>query len=310
MKDGILIVNKHKGVTSHDIIYKVRRLFCTKQVGHTGTLDPLAEGVLCVLVGRAVKASEYLVEHDKRYQAVLKLGLTTDTEDISGNVLSTCDKPLPESDDVIKAALEFKGDIMQIPPMYSALKRDGVKLADLARKGIEIEREARPVAVYDIGVTAVNPESGEYKLDVHCSKGTYIRTLCADIGKRLGCGGVMSSLVRTESGGFKLADSYSVEQLENMTEEQRLACLIPTERLFDSCPVLSLSDFPAHLSHNGAELYLDRNRSDIKKSRLSPDQLREGSRLRLYDANGFYAIGDVTAYPDGLAVKTVKLFRL
>lgn len=310
MKDGILIVNKHEGVTSHDIIYKVRRLFGTKQVGHTGTLDPMAKGVLCVLVGRAVKASEYLVEHDKRYRAGLKLGITTDTEDTSGNILSEYTKPLPEKEAVINAAKGFAGDIMQIPPMYSALKRDGVKLANLARKGIEIEREARPVSVYGIEVIPTDPENGEYLLDVHCSKGTYIRTLCADIGKALGCGGAMSSLVRVSSGGFDIDRSYTIEQLEQMGEEERYDCLIDTENLFLSCPVLRLSEFPAHLSHNGAELYLERNKKDIASSGIEKDQLVEGTRLRLYDAEGFYGIGDVTMYDEGLAIKTVKLFRL
>ncbi len=310
MKDGILIVNKHEGVTSHDIIYKVRRLFGTKQVGHTGTLDPMAKGVLCVLVGRAVKASEYLVEHDKRYRAGLKLGITTDTEDTSGNILSEYTKPLPEKEAVINAAKSFSGDIMQIPPMYSALKRDGVKLANLARKGIEIEREARPVSIYSIDVIPSDPENGEYLLDVHCSKGTYIRTLCADIGKALGCGGAMSSLVRVSSGGFDIDRSYTIEQLEQMAEDERYDCLIDTENLFLSCPVLKLSEFPAHLSHNGAELYLERNKKDIASSGIEKDQLVEGTRLRLYDAEGFYGIGDVTIYDEGLAIKTVKLFRL
>lgn len=310
MKDGILVVNKHEGVTSHDIIYKVRRLFCTKQVGHTGTLDPMAKGVLCVLVGRAVKASEYLVEHDKCYRAGLKLGITTDTEDTSGNIISQYTSPLPKEDEVIEAVKSFAGDIMQIPPMYSALKRDGVKLANLARKGIEIEREARPVSIYSISVLPQDPENGEYILDVHCSKGTYIRTLCADIGKKLGCGGAMSSLLRTASGGFDIENSYTIEQLEQMSLEERSGCLIDTEKLFTSCPVLQLSEFPAHLSHNGAELYLERNKKDIEASGLTIDQLSLGVRLRLYDGMGFYGIGDVTEYEDGLAIKTVKLFRL
>ena len=310
--DGILIVNKPCGMTSHDVIYKVRKIYKTKQVGHTGTLDPMATGVLVVLIGRAVKASEYLVTHDKCYKAGLKLGITTDTEDTSGNILFSLpeDRALPSQKEVFDAAASFVGNINQIPPMYSALKVGGRKLADLARKGISVEREPRPVSVFSIGISSVLEASGDYLLDVHCSKGTYIRTLCADIGSKLGCGGAMSSLVRTESGGFSLSESYTLDKLYEMDEDQLASCLIPTERLFSSCPVLRLSDYPAFLSKNGAELYLDRrNEADLVRSGLSLS-LPLGLRLRLYDKDGFFGIGDVMDFEDGRAIKAIKLFRL
>ncbi len=296
--DGVLIVNKAKGMTSHDVINKIRRLYGTKQVGHTGTLDPTAEGVLCVLIGRAVKASEYAVEHDKSYIAGLKLGVTTDTGDVTGNVLTTSDT-LPDEGAVFEAVSSFKGEISQIPPMYSALKVNGNKLCDLARKGITVEREARTVNIYGISVKSADAQRGEYSLFVSCSRGTYIRTLCEDIGQKLGVGATMSSLVRTESGGFRIEESYTLEDIESMTPEKREAILIDTEKLFSCLEIIRLPDFFARLALVGNEVYL-------KKIGLS---LPEGTRVRLYDSE-FFSLGEVREYPDGLAIKPIKKFRL
>ena len=180
--NGVLIVNKPEGITSHDVVGRIRKLYGTRKVGHTGTLDPLATGVLVILLGRAAKAAEYLVADRKTYRARLTLGLTTDTEDITGKIL-TESKDIPSAEAVASACEKFKGKIKQIPPMYSALKVDGKKLYDLAREGIEVERKARDIEIFRLDCAPTDKEN-EYELLVECSSGTYIRTLCADIGKR------------------------------------------------------------------------------------------------------------------------------
>lgn len=296
---GVILVNKHKGVTSHDIVFKIRRLFGTKKVGHTGTLDPLATGVLPVLVGRAAKAAEYLLSENKKYVAELKLGITTDTEDITGQILSKTNT-LPTKNEFFDACTHFVGDIEQIPPMYSALKVNGEKLVDLARRGIEIERQARKIKIYSITPQVINEEEGLYRIEVHCSKGTYIRTLCADIGAFLGCGAAMTELMRTESGGFKLENAYTVEQLEEMSIEQRHGLLMPVESLFEEAEAVELPDFYARLCRSGCEIYQKKIKTNISLD----------SFVRIYDKNGFFALGQVKNYPDGSAIKAVKLFVL
>ncbi|MBE6556835.1 MAG: tRNA pseudouridine(55) synthase TruB [Ruminococcaceae bacterium] len=295
---GVLIVNKHSGVTSHDIVGKVRRLYHTRRVGHTGTLDPMASGVLVVLVGRAAKASEYLTSHDKRYLATLRLGVVTDTEDSTGTVLSSTDA-CPSFEEVKQAASAFLGAYDQIPPMYSALKVDGKKLCDMARRGEEIERKARRVYVHELDVTPTESER-DYRLSVHCSSGTYVRTLCADIGQCLGVGGIMASLVRTAVADFSLEQAVSIAELETMSDDERLSRLIPTEALFASLPALSLPTFYETLCRNGCEIYQKKLGSAFG----------EGQRVRLYGKNGFFALGEVRSYPDGSAIKAVKQFDL
>ena len=298
MTDGVLLIDKGEGMTSFDVVGKIRRLYGTKQVGHTGTLDPMATGLLTVLVGRAVKASEYLTEHDKSYRATLKLGLTTDTEDVTGKVLTECDS-IPDAVAVKKVCESFVGSIKQIPPMYSALKRDGKKLCDLAREGIEIEREAREITVYSLTCTETDKKD-EYILEVACSKGTYIRTLCADIGKALGCGGVMAALRRTSVGDFSLDRAVTLNELENMTESEREVLLHDTETLFYEHKKVVLPDFFARLSNSGCEIYL---------KKLSLD-LDVGERVRLYDKNGFFSLGEVREFENGKAIKPIKKFRI
>ena len=296
---GLLIINKHIGVTSHDIVGKVRRLYNTKRVGHTGTLDPMASGVLVVLVGRAAKAAEYLVADTKRYSALLRLGLTTDTEDVTGNIL-TESKQLPTKDEVLSVCEKFTGKIQQIPPMYSALKVGGRKLCDLARRGVEIERTARPITIHELHC-APTESPADYTLDVLCSSGTYIRTLCADLGAALGCGGVMAALERTQTGSFSIKEAHTVSELAELSENERLACLIPTERLFDSLPAVSLPEFFEKLCRGGCEIYQKKLRTDLPT----------GQRVRLCRANGsFFALGEVRDYPDGSAIKAIKLFEL
>ncbi len=298
---GIIVVNKHAGVTSFDIVSRLRRLYGTKQVGHTGTLDPMATGVLPVLIGRAVKASDFILAENKRYTAEMRLGVTTDTEDTTGTVL-TRSTALPAEREVLAAVDRFVGDTEQIPPMYSAIKVDGKKLVDLAREGITVERKARAIRIDSIEAQRLADDL--YRLDVRCSKGTYIRTLCADIGAALGCGGAMSSLIRTESGPFDLSHSVTVDQLEGMTMEERVAHLSPVESFFADCPALMLPDFYARLAQNGCEIY----------QKKIGTHLADGTLVRMYRNAGaeteFFALGRVQDYADGSAVKAVKLFVL
>lgn len=296
---GVLVVRKHAGVTSHDIVNKVRRLWGTRRVGHTGTLDPMATGVLVVLIGRAAKASEYLVTDSKRYRARLRLGITTDTEDTTGAVLSTADA-LPSSAEVAAVLPQFHGKIQQIPPMYSALKVGGKKLVDLAREGIVIERQAREIEIFDLEMETTDVPT-DYILNVHCSGGTYIRTLCADIGAALGCGGAMAELERAETGGFTLEQAHTLDELERMTPEERSALLIPTESLFLPCPAVTLPTFYERLCRSGCEIYLKKLRAELSV----------GTRVRLYtEQREFFALGEVREYPDGNAIKAIKTFSL
>lgn len=296
---GVLVVNKHGGVTSHDIVNKIRRLYGTKRVGHTGTLDPMATGVLVVLVGRAAKAAEYLACDEKSYRATLKLGVCTDTEDITGTIITTSDS-LPSIEEVQSVCREFEGKIKQIPPMYSALKVGGRKLCDIARSGGEVEREAREIEVFSLDVVPTNSES-DYILDVKCSSGTYIRTLCADIGARLGCGGVMATLERTEAGGFDISHSYSIEEIEKMDAEKREELLIPTESLFGELKKVTLPAFYEKLCRNGCEIYLKKLKTE--------HTFDLGERVTLYGADGkFFALGEVREYESGRAIKSIKAF--
>ena len=297
--DGILLVDKPAGITSHDVVWRVRKLFGTKKVGHTGTLDPMATGVLVVLLGRAAKACEYVSHDEKVYEATLRLGLTTDTEDVTGNVLTTAES-LPTPAEVAAVLPSFRGEIMQVPPMYSALKVNGRKLCDLARAGEVVEREARPVTVKSL-VCEATDAAGDYRMTVRVSGGTYIRTLCADIGAALGCGGVMATLRRTEAGGFPIADCVTLEELEAMDMGERLERLRPVEELFSDLEAVNLPDFYRTLCRNGCEIYL-------KKIGVS---FPAGQRLRLCDASGrFFALGEVGEYEDGAAVKAIKIFVL
>lgn len=296
---GVLIVNKHSGVTSHDIVGKVRRLYSTRAVGHTGTLDPLATGVLVVLIGRAAKAAEYLVSDRKEYRATIRLGIVTDTEDVTGEILSTSDA-IPTPDEVERVCERFVGKSKQIPPMYSALKVGGRKLCDLAREGKVIEREARDIEIFSLACTSTD-KLDEYVLDVKCSSGTYIRTLCADIGTALGCGGAMATLERREAGGFDISRAYSIAELEGMSEEERLNCLLPTESLFGDLAEITLPAFYEKLARNGCEIY----QKKIKTS------FEVGERLRMISREGvFYALGEVKEYGDETAIKIIKLFEV
>ena len=297
--NGVLIVNKPEGITSHDVVGKIRKLYGTRKVGHTGTLDPLATGVLVILLGRAAKAAEYLVADRKTYLARLTLGITTDTEDITGKILTETND-IPGAEAVADACEKFKGKIKQIPPMYSALKVDGKKLYDLAREGIEVERKARDIEIFRLDCTPTE-KTNEYDLLVECSSGTYIRTLCADIGARLSCGGVMSALHRVVAGGFDIENSHTLEELEAMDIEARYSFLAPTESLFEELEAVKLPAFYEKLCRSGCEIYQNKIKTNIEV----------GARVRLCTHSGeFFALGEVREYENGTAIKSIKIFSL
>ncbi len=295
MKDGILIINKSQNVTSQGVVNRVKRLLGVKKAGHTGTLDPMATGVLPVLIGRAVKASEFMLTSEKSYLAELTLGVTSDTEDIWG-VCQPTDAPLPSEETVLSALSHFRGDIMQTPPMYSALKVGGKKLCDLARAGQEIERTPRQITVYSLCGEKI--DEARYRLSVECSKGTYIRTLCADIGAQLGVGGVMSALCRAKASGFTLSDAYTLEELERMSEEEREEKILPVECIFEKYERVDLSAFFEKLALAGQQIYQ-------KKIGKNYDT---GTLVRLYGEGGFFALGEVREYEDGSAIKPIRQF--
>ena len=295
MKSGIIVINKGEGITSQGAVNRVKRLFGEKKAGHTGTLDPLATGVLPVLIGRGVKASEYMLSSDKYYRAELLLGKTSDTEDITGNILTESSE-IPDEERVLSVISGFIGESMQTPPMYSALKISGEKLCDLARRGVTVDRQARKITIHSIDAKRISDRV--YSLDVHCSKGTYIRTLCADIGAALGCGGLMQALMRTHASVFGLEDSHTLEEIEAMTEEERDRLIIPTERVFEAYEKVTLDPFYSRLARCGVEIYLKK----IGKS------LGLGETVTLYDKDGFFALGEVREFDAGLAIKPIKQF--
>lgn len=235
MANGILIVDKPSGWTSQDVAAKLRGVFHERRVGHGGTLDPMATGVLPIFIGRATRGAEFLEHAEKEYVAGLRLGLVTNTQDTSGETLET--HPVSVTRQALEAALtRFTGPIEQVPPMYSAIKIGGQKLYQLARKGEEIERPARHITIFQLELLGQN-ESGDWQLRVRCSKGTYVRTLCHDIGQALGCGGCMSALRRTMAAGFTLAESHTIEDVQAQGE----SLLAPTDSLFRQYPAYHIA---------------------------------------------------------------------
>ena len=232
--NGILLIDKPESWTSNDVVQKLRGILHEKRIGHAGTLDPMATGLLTVFVGRATRAVEFAEGDRKRYLAGLRLGLTTDTQDITGEVLRQCEAGV--SREALEEALQaFRGELRQTPPMYSAVKVNGRRLYELARKGETVERKEREITVYSLEVLEKKDE--DWLLDVSCSKGTYIRSLCRDIGEALGCGAAMESLKRTRAGGFDLRDAYTIDEVRELKEEGRLKeHIITIESFFGDCP--------------------------------------------------------------------------
>ena len=256
MANGILIIDKPEGWTSMDVCAKLRGMFREKRVGHAGTLDPMATGVLPVFIGRATRAVEFAAGSDKEYIAGLKLGIITNTQDATGEILE--ERAVEVTRNQLLAALErFTGDIEQVPPMYSAVKINGKKLYELARKGKEVERRPRPVTIHTLELLEGAPPAGaDFALRVVCSKGTYVRTLCHDIGQALGCGGCMSSLRRVKAAGFTLADSVTLETVqEAVNRGEGESLLLPVDAYFAGLPVLALKTAGAEKKiRNGAAL--------------------------------------------------------
>lgn len=266
MMDGILNIYKEKGFTSHDVVAKLRGILHMKKIGHTGTLDPDAEGVLPVCLGSATRLCDLLTEKDKVYEAILQFGVETDTQDLSGQVLSR--KAVEVTPDQVRALAEsFTGVIHQVPPMYSAIKINGTRLYELARAGKEVERPAREVRIDKIYIEEICLP--RVRMQVHCSKGTYIRTLCHDLGRAAGCGGCMAELKRIRSGMFSIEDSLLLEQVAALQKSGRLSAhLLAVDRFFDGYPTLQVPAEQDRLVHNGNVLPMD----------------GEGERFRIYDS--------------------------
>ena len=282
--NGIVIIDKPQGWTSQDVTARLRRVFNTRRIGHGGTLDPMATGVLPVFVGRATRGVEFFEHAEKTYETVLRLGLTTDTEDISGNVLTEQDAFVTGEE--LEAVLEkFRGDILQVPPMYSALKINGQKLVDMARKGKTVERQPRPITIHEL--TLLGMEAEGIRLRVRCSKGTYIRTLCKDIGEALGCGGCMAALRRVQAGEYTIDEAVPLLQLLDEAEPEKF--LRPVDSMFRNYPAVTLSEKQALRCRNGNSFSM---------------KLEEGT-YRAYDQNGEFLM--LAKVEDGV-MSTVKSF--
>lgn len=296
MLHGILNVYKEKGYTSHDVVAKLRGIVGQRKIGHTGTLDPDAEGVLPVCLGKATKVCDLLTDKDKTYRAVLLLGKTTDTQDLTGEVLNESDTCFLNEKEVETAIQVFVGEYRQIPPMYSALKVNGKKLYELAREGKVIERKARTVYIREIRILSI--ELPRVTMEVTCSKGTYIRTLCQDIGEKLGVGGCMESLLRTQVGRFSLEDSKTLQNIQELKENGSLEqILIPVDNLFEDYRRVQVDKKQEPLLYNGNMFYME-GQKDVPYDK---------EMVRVYDCEGkFVAIYRYDA--ENNQYKIVKMF--
>ncbi|MCX7843558.1 MAG: tRNA pseudouridine(55) synthase TruB [Clostridia bacterium] len=297
---GILNILKPPGMTSFDVIGYLRRLLKTKKIGHAGTLDPAAVGVLPVFLGQATKAIEFMMEKDKVYRAELTLGISTDTQDNTGRVVSERKVNVTE-DELCKAFKSFLGEQEQLPPMYSAVRVDGKKLYELAREGKIIDRKSRCVRIYSINIVHVIRSEDKIKkviFDVHCSKGTYIRTLCHDLGEKLGCGGHMSFLIRLKAGEYDIADALTIENIEKLTESGLIReKLLSPESAFSNLAGIKLNDYEVKRFLNGVMIEADKA------------LYKHGELLRVYDSNGlFIAVAQVNLCRNSVMLKSRKLF--
>lgn len=285
--DGIVIVDKPQGWTSQDVTARLRRVFGTRRIGHGGTLDPMATGVLPVFVGRATRAVEFFEHAEKTYETVLRLGITTDTEDMTGTVLTEENVSFTE-EQLQETLAAFRGEILQIPPMYSALKVNGQKLYELARQGKAVERQPRPITIYELELLEFR--NGDCRLRVRCSKGTYIRTLCEDIGKALGCGGCMAALRRSRAGAYTLDQALPLQLLLDRAQagEDVSSLLLPVDSMFESSPPVRLTPRQERACRCGAAFSVA----------LAP------GTYRLYGASEFLALGRC----DGTRMQTIKSF--
>lgn len=293
--NGVLNVYKEQGFTSHDVVAKLRGILKTKKIGHTGTLDPDAVGVLPVCIGKATKLCDLITDWGKTYEAVMLLGTTTDTLDISGKIVAQSEVNVSEVD-VLKACNEFIGEYEQIPPMYSALKHNGQKLYELARKGIEIERKPRTVHINTLRVNDINLSDKQkiVTITVDCSKGTYIRSLCDDIGKKLGCGACMMKLTRTRVGKFMLDDTLTLNQISALVLkgeiEDRITCI---DKIFSDYQEITFAEEYSRYLHNGNKMSGEQIPADAAIS--------DNEKYRVYDSDkcfiGVYEFRDEVLYP-------------
>lgn len=294
--NGILLLDKPAEFTSFDVCAVVRGMLRTKKVGHSGTLDPMATGVLPILVGSATRALDLIPSHDKTYSAGFRLGMTTDTLDMTGRTLTEC-KADVDKNRLIEVMDEFQGEIMQVPPMYSAVSVGGKKLYDLARQGVEVERQARPVTIYSLSLDDYQPETAEGRITVSCSKGTYIRTLIDDIGRELGCGAVLTSLRRTEASGFTVDQCMTLAQAQEYKDQGVLESrLLSVDTVFEQYPALYISETQAVRFANGATLALERLQPPIiagirQQQRLSSEIYPQDSLYRVYSRENSVFLG-------------------
>lgn len=297
--NGVLVIDKPCDFTSFDVVAVVRRLSRERKIGHTGTLDPMATGVLPLLLGKATRAASLLEDSDKVYRAEFQLGVDTDTQDNTGTVLRKSDAPVSR-EQLLAALPSFQGDILQTPPMYSAVRKDGRHLYELARQGIEIEREPRPVTIYRLELLEYNESERRGSLLVECSKGTYIRALCADLGQAVGSLGMMTALRRTRACGFSLEQALSLDEARSLAEQSQLESrVLPVESLFLHLPQISVTAAQRVRFQNGGALALERLRL---RDPLAPE-----ARVRVYSPEGeFLGLGRADAETQELAV--LRLF--
>lgn len=300
--NGLILIDKPKDFTSFDVVAVMRKLSGQKKAGHTGTLDPNATGVLPILLGSATKAQDLIVNHDKTYVADFKLGITTDTLDIWGNVTADFDTKA-DLESVKKALLHFEGEIEQIPPMFSAVQKDGKRLYDLARQGIEVERESRKVTVYGITLLDFDESTQSGSLEISCSKGTYVRTVIDDMGRLLKTGAVMTDLRRTQACGFSVDECISLDEAKRLAETGRLeSALHSVESLFDTYNIIKISQAQSKRFSNGGAL-------DLNRTALKNQNVRDKTIFRVSDTNGgFIGLGIVDA--ENRLLKIYKLFDI
>lgn len=299
MRNGILNIYKEKGYTSHDVVAKLRGIVRQKRIGHTGTLDPDAEGVLPVCLGKATSLCGMLTDQSKIYETVLLLGKVTDTQDLTGRVLEERETQGLTEEEVRSCIAGFAGDYEQLPPMYSALKVNGKKLYELARQGIEVERKKRKVRIHEISIQEISLP--RVRMKVHCSKGTYIRTLCHDIGRKLGCGGCMESLLRIRAGCFELSDSVRLGDVEAACAAGNLdKILLPADWVFEPLRAVEILEPYRNLAYNGNPISLrqmeeiqkageqkpEENQASRMESGDGKSRFSEGEQVRVYDAKG------------------------
>lgn len=288
MTNGILIVNKDSDWTSHDVVAKIRNIFGTKKVGHTGTLDPMARGVLPICIGKATKLAQYVSNDKKSYIVEAKTGFSTNTYDITGQVVSKSDIEFSQTD-LEKSIQQFTGNIKQKPPMYSAVKYKGKKLYEYARRGVEVERKSRDVTVYNIEI--LQSEIDSFKLRIECSSGTYIRSLIHDIGIDIGCLATMSSLIRDSVGSYTLNDSISINELINISPEDRIKFILPMDSAIKHLNVLDVDPSFVFSIKNGQKIYLDQTISE--------------NIYGIYSSNTFLGVG-IVVLTDGKKVLKMK----